>query len=105
MVRAQFAYREQRRHPRRALHPKTAFTLGDGAHVPAACRDISLGGAFIESTTLPVFGTTVTVHFELEGQAISIPATVRWTSPEGFGVQFGLLGARETSLLVGLLSA
>jgi type IV pilus assembly protein PilZ len=27
---------------------------------------------------------------------MALPAVVRWTSKDGMGVQFGLLGARET---------
>ncbi len=103
MVRAAFAYREQRRHPRKAVHPRAAFALESGPRIEAYCRDLSLGGAFFEVSAGVLYAAKIEVFLEIEGQEVAIPATVRWTSPEGIGVQFGLLGARETSLLVALL--
>jgi hypothetical protein len=34
---------------------------------------------------------------------MKLPAVVRWNKPGGFGVQFGLLGAKETHSLAQLL--
>jgi type IV pilus assembly protein PilZ len=34
---------------------------------------------------------------------LRLPAIVRWTKPDGFGVQFGSLGARETHAISQLL--
>ncbi len=103
MVRAQYAYREQRKHPRKALHPKAAFALDGGPRIEAFCRDLGLGGAFLETSNVAVFATEVTVYLDLEGHDVAIRSLVRWTGKDGFGVQFGLLGARETSRLVALL--
>jgi hypothetical protein len=38
------------------------------------------------------------VHITLPGQkvAFALPCVVRWTGADGMGVQFGLIGARET---------
>jgi Tfp pilus assembly protein PilZ len=66
---------------------------------------MSTGGVFVQATDIPAFGTRVTLQFEAPGMSdIKIPGIVRWTKVEGFGVQFQLLGAREThalALLVG----
>jgi type IV pilus assembly protein PilZ len=61
-------------------------------------RDISLGGMFIEVSAAPEFGTevTVVVHIPGEKSAFVLPAVVRWARDGGMGIQFGLLGARET---------
>lgn len=103
MVRAAYAYREQRKHPRKALHPKTSFALDGGPRIEATCRDMSLGGAFLEASAVGLFGKDVTVWFEIDGHEIAIRSTVRWTSHDGFGIQFGSVGAVETSLLVAFL--
>ena len=34
-----------------------------------------------------------------------LPAIVRWTSPVGMGVQFGLLGVRETHAITEIVRA
>jgi type IV pilus assembly protein PilZ len=57
---------------------------------------------FLLADTAPAIGTDVTVACSLPKLDARLPAVVRWTKPGGFGVQFGLLGARETHAL-GLL--
>ena len=61
-------------------------------------KDLSIGGMFIESASAPSFGTKMKVRLALpaRNEELSLPAVVRWCSDGGFGVQFGLLGARET---------
>lgn len=53
---------------------------------------------FIESAGQPKFGDKIVITLRLPGlEADSVlPAVVRWSTPLGFGVQFGLLGARDT---------
>jgi hypothetical protein len=81
----------------------SVFVELEGADaVPGLARDLSLGGAFIESSLVPPFGTIVTLR--LTGPELRFPGVVRWTSERGFGLQFGLLGARETHGLVKLLA-
>ncbi len=67
-------------------------------------RDISVGGMFIETETPAPFNTEIVVVTELPGDRapLSLPAVVRWTKPGGMGVQFGLLGARETHVITEL---
>lgn len=100
------APRERRRQPRYNIHPTVRFSFGGGPRLAAHCRDISLGGAFLETDTPPLFGSTVRIHFWLpttRGQVhVVIDSVVRWTNRDGFGVQFGSMGARETHALVSL---
>lgn len=67
-------------------------------------RDISLGGMFIETAIPAAFGVSVLVGFTLPGQRkpLLVSGTVRWTSNGGMGVQFGLLGARETHAITAI---
>ncbi len=77
--------------------------LKDGASVTARSCDVSQGGMFLESDAQLAFGTEVTLVCSLPRLPDArLPSVVRWTKPGGFGVQFGLLGARETHAL-GLL--
>jgi hypothetical protein len=61
-------------------------------------KDISVGGMFVQTEAPVTFGAEVVVYMTLPGapKEIRLPGVVRWKSPDGMGVQFGLLGARET---------
>jgi len=91
---------ELRRTPRAPIDllvefaPKSQNTERRGGQA----KDISLGGMFVETADPPAFGTEVIVELTLPGQAASfiLPGVVRWTHPEGMGVQFRTLSARET---------
>ena len=102
LVRPQYARREQRKHERYALHPRVSFRVGEaGPSIAAVCRDISLGGAFVETTTIPLFSTGIWVTIHLPGaHDVTISATVRWSGKEGMGLQFGPMSARDTHALV-----
>lgn len=67
-------------------------------------RDLSIGGAFIVTSNSFAYGESVIVHVHLPGldAEIGIPSTVRWTHPDGCGVQFGPMGVRETHAIVEL---
>jgi len=66
--------------------------------------DVSMGGAFVSSEAAFSFGTEITIVGDLPGaRGARLPAVVRWSKPGGFGVQFGLLGARETHALAGVV--
>jgi len=64
---------------------------------------VSLGGMFIEAAETPAFGTQLTIVTRLGGMDAKLPGVVRWAKPGGFGVQFGLLGARETHAIALML--
>jgi type IV pilus assembly protein PilZ len=67
--------------------------------------DLSVGGVFIEAASSPPFGAPVMIHADLPGAPrLALSAVVRWTKPQGFGVQFGLLGAVETHALAAIVA-
>lgn len=60
-------------------------------------QDISIGGMFLKGEEMPGIGLEVHLQLTLPGVGEALlPAFVRWTKEGGFGVQFGLLGVRET---------
>ncbi len=96
---------EKRQHPRVVINLDLVCEVPDGPAVSGSASDISLGGMFVESEVAPPFGTNVTIVTRLpglEGEA-RLPGIVRWNKPSGFGVQFGLLGARETHAITDLM--
>lgn len=98
---------EQRKQARSVIRIIIAFQVGSGGpRIDAMCGDISLGGAFIETLTTAPFGAAIRVFIRLPGLAeeSAIDGIVRWTKPTGMGVQFGVMGARQTRALTQLLS-
>ncbi len=96
---------EKRSHRRVTLQTEITCTPEGGDAFVATCHDISLGGMFINSESpQPAFGTKLTVQITLPGQRgpLQLPCVVRWNKSDGFGVQFGLLGARETHAITRL---
>ena len=97
---------ENRQYPRKIVASEVAFQVGDGPRIDARCRDVSLGGMFIETAAPSPYGTRLRVYAQfpgLRGEA-TIEAVVRWAKPGGMGVQFGSMGARETHALTVLIS-
>ena len=97
---------ENRKHPRKEVHPPIAYQIDDASpRIDAVCHDVSLGGMFIETPTPAAFGSVITVYMTLTGlkHETAVKATVRWTKPTGMGVQFGVMGARETFALTQML--
>jgi hypothetical protein len=70
-------------------------------------RDVSVGGMFVETESPFPFGAEVVVHVLLPGhkEELAMPAVVRWTRVDGMGLQFGLLGARETHTITEIVRA
>jgi uncharacterized protein (TIGR02266 family) len=96
---------ELRRHNRAALDVSVEFVgKGSSERLAGAAKDISLGGMFIETATPLPFSSELVVHVTLPGQKapFAMPGVVRWTRDGGMGVQFGLLGARETHAITEL---
>ena len=96
--------RDHRQHPRKVLNFTVGYQLDGGPRMEAICRDISLGGMYIEAAASAPFGASLNVYLPLPGMHdAAIRATVRWTKPDGMGLQFGVMGARETHALTKLL--
>ncbi|MBK8256496.1 MAG: PilZ domain-containing protein [Polyangiaceae bacterium] len=94
---------ENRQHPRKSIDLPAGFQREGGERVAASCRDISLGGAFLETAEPAPYGSTVKVFLMLPGlrEEAALAATVRWVKKgEGMGVQFGVMGARETHAII-----
>lgn len=89
---------DKRAHSRTPLLADVACEVKGGATIMGRAKDISVGGMFIESETAVTFGTEVIIVLRLPNtkRDSRLPGTIRWLKPGGFGVQFGLLGARET---------
>jgi PilZ domain len=72
-------------------------------------RDVSLGGMFVflpEGATVPRIGMAVSATFPLPViGTVTVPAYVRWSSDGGVGLQFGLIGPRETNAIGKLVRA
>lgn len=66
-------------------------------------RDLSVGGMFLltpDGMSSPAMGAELELRFAAPGNPeLRIPGIVRWLSADGFGVQFGLLGVRETNAI------
>jgi type IV pilus assembly protein PilZ len=61
---------------------------------------------YVQTATPLPFGSEVVVHVVLPGQKapMVLPAVVRWARTEGMGLQFGLIGARDTHAITELTS-
>lgn len=96
---------EKREHPRFFVNLDVSVELEGRPAVQGVAKDISLGGMFIVSDEPLDFGVKVHVVMRLTGIEgnVRLPAVVRWTKPDGFGVQFGLLGARETHAITRMM--
>ncbi len=89
---------DKRTHPRVTIETAVSCERQDGAPLSGMAKDISIGGMFIEAQEILAFGVEITIVGRLPGTKaeLRLPAIVRWAKPDGFGVQFGSLGARET---------
>ena len=96
---------DKRVHRRAIIEVEVTCDIGDGRSLPGVARDVSIGGMHIECAEVLPFGTQLTVVGTLPGMKgeARLPGTVRWCKPDGFGVQFGLLGARETHAIAQLI--
>jgi PilZ domain len=98
---------DKRSHPRVPLSADVTCEVSGGASILGRAKDISVGGMYIESETQVTFGTEVSIVLRLPNTKANarLPAIIRWIKPGGFGVQFGLLGARETHAISELLKS
>lgn len=107
---------ELRRHNRAPLDTPVEFVRkGSSERIAGRATDISLGGMFIETATPLPFSAELVVHITLPSPAgspasaskaaFTLPGVVRWTRADGMGVQFGLIGARETHAITELTRA
>jgi PilZ domain len=95
----------RRRLTRVPIELAVTIEFADGRQAAARATDIGLGGMFVESNERPGYADSLTVHALLPGAdgPSRLPAIVRWVTDHGFGVQFGLLTARETHAIAGII--
>jgi hypothetical protein len=98
---------DKRSHPRVPLSADVTCEVSGGASILGRAKDISVGGMYIESETQVSFGTEVSIVLRLPNTKANarLPGIIRWIKPGGFGVQFGLMGARETHAISELLKS
>lgn len=99
---------EKRRHERARVDFAVELVVkGSDARLPARARDVSVGGMQVEASTLLPVSTEVVAHITFPGEKrpLAMPAVVRWAREGGIGLQFGLLGARETHAITEAMSA
>lgn len=97
-----------RRHSRVPFTEPVEFvTKGGEARTAGTSTDISLGGMFVKTHAPAPFGAEVVVHVQIPGEPrpMAIPAVVRWVGGDGMGVQFGMIGARETHTITEIVRA
>lgn len=102
---AESVVRDKRVHPRVVVNTTVTCELRDAAGFVGLAKDISIGGMFVESTEVLPFGTEISIVGRFPGAkaALRLSGIVRWAKPDGFGIQFGSLGARETHAISELL--
>lgn len=96
---------ELRRYQRAPIDVPVEFVAkGSAERVAGRAKDISVGGMYVETPAPLPFGADSVVHLTLPGQKspFALPAIVRWLNGQGMGVQFGLVGARETHAITEL---
>lgn len=93
--------REKRSHQRVPIDCEVTCHPANGEPFTGRAKDICLGGMFIECDRKVEYGANLTITTVLPTAKafLELPGVVRWHHPGGFGVQFGLLGARETHAL------
>jgi hypothetical protein len=96
---------DNRVHPRVPINVTVTCEQVGGGSFEAFAKDISVGGMFLQADGAPPFGTELIIVGMLPGakKPVRLPAIVRWAKPNGFGVQFGLLGALETHVISELM--
>jgi type IV pilus assembly protein PilZ len=82
-----------------------AVLIWDGLPRHAVITDLGVGGAFAESQERAAFATPIIVVLEHPTGPLRLPGVVRWFGDTGIGIQFGLLGTRETQIIEELVGS
>jgi hypothetical protein len=95
----------ERRSCRVEAHLDARMELPDGRQFDGVALDVSVGGMFVLCDEAVDIGTPmrITLWIPEDPRPLELTATVRWTKRGGFGLQLGLLGARETHALVKMI--
>jgi type IV pilus assembly protein PilZ len=97
---------EKRKFPRTTVDLEGTL-LVDGAHeeTRVKVRNLGIGGLFLTANISLSFGAkvTVTIDFPAPVGRLVFPAVVRWRDNDGTGLEFGLLGAKQTHAIAQLM--
>jgi type IV pilus assembly protein PilZ len=97
---------ELRRYQRAPIDVDVEFVAkGSTERIGGRAKDISVGGMYVVTAAPLAFGAELVVHVTLPGNKapFALPAVVRWSrTGDGMGLQFGLIGARETHAITEL---
>jgi type IV pilus assembly protein PilZ len=99
---------ELRRHARVPVDISVELAIrGSDERTQGRATDISIGGMFVRVEQPFSFNAAIVVYAQLPGQSetVVLPGVVRWVRDGGMGVQFGLLGARETHAITKITRA
>lgn len=89
--------REKRQHQRAELVTTVHVSAKQKLVWQTESRDISLGGMFLDGAAQAPLGSEVELRFDMPGLGeVILPGYIRWNTREGFGIQFGLIGAKVT---------
>jgi hypothetical protein len=93
---------DRRAHPRAEVAIAILCERVGGPPLEGVTSDLGIGGTFIETTELLPFGTRVVIVGRLPGTTtdLRLPGIVRWQKTNGIGVQFDVLGPRETHAIL-----
>ena len=90
---------EKRKYPRQSVELRASMRI-DGVDEPidSQVKNLSIGGMFFFTEKKLPFGARVKVfiHFPDPTGTLEFPSVVRWSTSDGVGLQFGLIGAAET---------
>ena len=80
---------------------------GTGEKWEGRMLDLSVGGMQVACNQTPGFGEALTLVVKLHrgGQWLLLPATVRWFTSRGFGVEFGQLDEKQIAELAQFIEA
>ena len=99
---------KRRNHTRKPIRAAVTFVdQASKSRIPGEANDLSLSGLFIATHRPAPFGSNVAIRITLPGQdrELLLPGVVRWVRVgKGMGVQFGLLGARDTHAIATALA-
>jgi hypothetical protein len=90
--------KDQRRHPRTPCSIITEYMVDNQVHKDLI-KNISLGGAFIESQYAIPLNLVISQSFFFPNFEVPIRSNSKivWTAPNGFGVQFEILRNHKPS--------
>jgi hypothetical protein len=93
---------EQRTTVRTRVRHAVQFWTSDGQAHDGVCRNLSLGGAAIQTAEPAPFGSCVTVRIHLDGLEgeTHLSGIVRWSKPGVMGVQWDSVGVRVTHAIL-----